>query len=349
MKIIKKILVTAAVLAVCFGFCLILHTQFDNNTLIPAIFVLGTLLVSVLTNGYAYGIASALVGVLAVNYAFTFPYFSFCFFSSENILSAALLIVVSLITCDLTAKAKRQEKVKADGERERMRANLLRAVSHDLRTPLTAIYGVSSALLENRDAFSKEQQDKMLDGICQETQWLTRLVENLLSITRLDNPDVKIIKSPVVLEELVDSVLLKFAKRYPNQEILVDIPEEFVIIPMDAVLIGQVLINMLDNAVQHSMGMTELWLKVFVIGKKAVFEVGDNGCGIPSDRLRNIFKSNCDLGSRPSDGHGNAGIGLSVCASIIKAHGGEIGAENLKGGGAVFRFVIDADEKDSED
>ena len=343
MKIIKNIFITGLVLILSFVICLILHIKFSNNTLVPAIFVVGTLLTSVFTNGYIYGITSALLGVLAVNYAFTFPYFSFDFFNSENFLSAIILIVVSLVTCDLTAKIKRQETVKAEGERECMRANLLRAVSHDLRTPLTAIYGVSSALLENREAFSKEQQDKMLSGICQETEWLTRMVENLLSITRLDNPDVKIIKSPVVLEELVDSVLIKFSKRYPRYEITVDIPEEFVTIPMDAVLIGQVLINMLDNAAQHSMGMTRLWLKVFIIGKKAVFEVIDNGCGIPSEKIKSIFSGNCHTDSRPFDGYSNAGIGLSVCASIIKAHGGEIGAENLKGGGAVFRFVLDTE------
>lgn len=142
-----------------------------------------------------------------------------------------------------------------------MRANLLRAVSHDLRTPLTTIYGSSSAMLENEETLTREQKQQMLLGIQQDSQWLCRMVENLLSITRLDGSHVQIIKVPTVLDELIDSVLVKFNKHYAAYEVSVDIPDEMVVIPMDPILIEQVMSNLLENAVLHGTGLTQIWLK----------------------------------------------------------------------------------------
>lgn len=132
----------------------------------------------------------------------------------------------------VTTKLKRHEAIKAEGEKERMRANLLRAISHDLRTPLTTIYGSSTTLLESGDDLSKEQQKKIIGGIKEGSEWLIRMVEKLLSITRIDSGEVKIIKTPIVLEELVDSVILKFKKRYPLQEVILDLgANDYVTIP----------------------------------------------------------------------------------------------------------------------
>ena len=345
-EILKNTLITLAILCLCFLLCLVLKYIFNDSALISAIFVLGVYVVSVLTPGYIYGISSALISVLMVNFAFDFPFFAFIFTIAENIVSAIILLAVTMITCGLTAKVRHQDAIKAERDKERMRANLLRAVSHDLRTPLTTIYGSSSALLENYDDFSAEQCKEMLKGISEDSQWLHRMVENLLSITRLDGNNVKIIKVATVLDELIDSVLVKFSKRYPNQSIDVDIPDDFVTVPMDALLIEQVLINILENAVQHAEGMTSLKFKVFTISDKAIFEVKDNGCGISEEKLKDIFSGAFTTYNDMSDNKkNNAGIGLSVCASIIKAHGGDIKAENSKDGGCVFRFTLNMEDK----
>lgn len=345
MEVLKNVLITAGILVLCFLLCLLLQQVFADSALCAAIFVLGVFLVSVSTTGYGYGIAAALLSVLAVNFAFTFPFFAFNFTLPENIVSAAILLAVTMITCGLTAKVKHQEMIKAESERERMRANLLRVISHDLRTPLTTIYGASSALLESYGEFSDIQRKQMLQGISEEAQWLGRMVENLLSITKLDGANVRLIKTQTVLDELIDSVLVKFAKRYANQAVSVDIPDEFVLVPMDALLIEQVILNVLENAVQHAKGMTELTLRVRTAGNKAVFEIADNGCGIPEDKLLHIFTGGYSADAETPDGKkSNAGIGLSVCASIVKAHGSEIRAENLKDGGCVFRFALDMEE-----
>ena len=171
------------------------------------------------------------------------------------------------------------------------------------------------------------------------------MVENLLSVTRIDGGRVQIVKTPTVLEELIDSVLIKFRKRYPGQAVAVTIPDEFVSIPMDAVLIEQVLINLLENAVQHAAGMQKLELKVRCEGDRAVFAVEDDGCGIPREKIGELFNGRMD----GADGHKNMGIGLSVCATIIKAHGGAITAENRPGGGAAFRFWLSLEEEDAPD
>lgn len=118
---------------------------------------------------------------------------------------------------------------------------------------------------------------------------------------------------------------------------------------MDALLIEQVIINILDNAVQHAEGMTRISLKIFTVSGKAIFEIKDNGCGIAEEKLPNIFTGYYSGGAVPSDGKKtNADICLSVCASIIKAHGGDIRAENLEEGGCVFRFTLDTEDCEND-
>ena len=302
-----------------------------------------------MTEGYVYGILASLISVLALNYAFTFPYFKFNFSIPGNLISAIIMLVITIISSALITKVKEQEKARVETEKEKMRANLLRAVSHDLRTPLTTIYGSSQAIVDGADNLTKQQICQLAGGIKEDSEWLMGMVENLLTVTRIDNNGMKLKKTPVVLWELVDSVLIRFRKRYPNQDIEVDIPEEFISIPMDAVLIEQVIVNLLENAVQHAKGMNWLELKVFVVGNNAIFEISDNGCGIPKEKMDNIFTGFFEKKDTPIDHQKHSmGIGLSVCASIIKAHEGSISVENRKAGGSCFRFSLSMEESKDE-
>ena len=351
-NILKNVLLLTGIIIVGFALCLVIKKTFETDIMIPAVMVLSVFLISVFTDGYVYGMIASIISVIIVNFAFTFPYFKIDFMIPENITSAVIMIAIAFITCGFTSKIKRQEMIKKESEMEKMRANLLRAVSHDFRTPLTTIYGASSALIESGSEFTDEQKEKMLKGIQQDSQWLYRMVENLLSITRLDG-DIKLIKTPIALDELIDSVLIKFAKRYPDQEVDVELPDELVIIPMDAILIEQVIINILENAVQHAEGMKNLALNVKSDDDRVVFEIQDDGGGIPEDRLKHLFDGSLlgdssDEVSADCRQRKNAGIGLSVCATIIKAHGGDISAYNSKNGGAVFRFTLAAMEVTDE-
>ena len=261
------------------------------------------------------------------------------------------MLVVSIMTSTLTTRIKKQEQLRMESEKEKMRANLLRAVSHDLRTPLTSIYGACSTVIENYDSLDKAKTIKLLGEACSDAQWLTRMVENLLSVTRIDSEKVTVQKTPTVLDELLDAVLVKFCKRYPDIQVELETPDAFIVIPMDSMLIQQVLMNLLENAALHAEGMTKLTLKVFTVGNRAVFEVTDNGCGIPRERLKTLFSGtgSTDPGVPADSRKHGMGIGLSVCAAIIKAHGGEIKAESRVGEGTTIRFWLETEEIEMED
>ena len=330
-----------------FGLNLLIQRWFDTRSLIPMIFVLGVFLISWRTQGYFWGIAASLISVLAVNYAFTFPYYAFDLISPECVASAVVMLVVSILTGTLTTQIKHQEKIKAEAERERMRGNLLRAVSHDLRTPLTSIYGACSTMEEHYDSLQRQQHLKFLQDMRSDAEWLIRMVENLLSVTRIDGGRVQLQKVPTVLEELIDAVLIKARKRWPEQQILVDIPEEFVSIPMDAMLMEQVLINILENAVIHAKGMKNLSLCVTCREGYAYFTIADDGCGIDPERMEQLFTGYLDRKNAQTDvGRSNMGIGLSVCATIVKAHGSEIYAKNRKPHGVEFGFALEMEDVD---
>ena len=342
--IITDSVFTIITLLAVFFVNLFLFMYFDTKTMTPMVFVLGVFLVSWRTQGYVFGIVSSLLSVLAVNWAFTYPYWAFDLISPECISSAVVMLIVSTMTGALTTRLKQQEKLKAEAEKERMRGNLLRAVSHDLRTPLTSIYGSSSAIIENFESISDERKLLLLKDIQSDSQWLNRMVENLLSVTRVDADKVRLSKHSTVLEELIDALLVKFYKHYPNYKVQVLIPDDFVSIPMDPVLIEQVLMNLLENAVFHAAGMKNLWLRVVLKDRKAFFSVEDDGCGIPEEKMAHLFTGLLDSEAPVDSTRSNMGIGLSVCKTIIKAHGGELRAESRPEGGTIFSFAVEMEE-----
>lgn len=340
----KNILISVPILlvAIVLG---ILFQHLNVTEHITTIFVFAVFLISLFTEGFLYGIIASVIGTFAINYIFTYPYFAFDFITPVNMTSAVIMVTSSVLTSMLTTQVKRHEATKAEIERERMRANLLRAVSHDLRTPLTTIYSASSTLRTKRDALTLEQQDRMLQNIQEDSEWLIGMVENLLSVTRIDNGEVNLIKTPAIVDELIDSAITKFLKRHPEQEVNIELSDELIFVSIDPLLIEQVLLNLLDNAVYHATGMTQLTLRVFPQAEQAVFEIIDDGCGIPEEKLKHIFSGEYGQKQDVSGQHKRfAGIGLAVCASIIKAHGGEISAHNLAEGGAVFRFTLSKEE-----
>lgn len=346
---IKDFFFTVFVLAASYFFCFCIQFGFETETLVPTIFVLGVFFISLKTDGFVWGVFASLASVILVNFTFTTPHYEIDLINPVNLMAAMIMLLVAVMTSTLTTQMKQQEKIKVESEKERMRGNLLRAVSHDLRTPLTSIYGASSVIIENYDFLNKQQQLKLLEEIHEDSQWLIRMVENLLSVTRINDGVARINKESVVLEELIDTVLVKFQKHYPKQKVWVEIPEEFISIPMDAMLIEQVLINILENAVVHAKNMTKLELSVHIEENRAVFEVADDGCGISEKRLGKIFTGYLESENTPTDGsRNNMGIGLSVCSTIIKAHGGTIYAKNRTEGGAVFGFSLEMEDESEQ-
>ena len=349
---LRDAIFTALLLGIAAAICFVLRSIDESGSFTLLIFVLAVVIISRFTEGYFWGVFSSLFGVICVNFVFTYPFWAFNFTLTGYPLTFLTMLAVSLIISAMNTKIKKQERLRTEAERETMRANLLRAMSHDIRTPLTSIVGNTSAILENGDTLSTEQQRELLRDVNEDAQWLIRMVENLLSITRISGEQTAISKEYEAAEEILAASVHKFEKRFKsNIRIAVEEAQEVVLVPMDATLIQQVLLNLMENAVLHGESTTELRLSVEHIGDEACFTVSDNGLGIPRERLVTLFDGS--LSSEKSGGFDmkkNMGIGLSVCQTIVKAHGGRITAENRPEGGAQFRFYLPLkEEKEDED
>ena len=340
--IIRNCLVTAGILALASLICILLQRFSSTDTHVPLLFVLAVLFVSRFTSGYVYGIIASLLAVVGVNYAFTYPYFELNFTLTGYPLTFFVMLSVSLMVCTMTSQIKKQERIHLEVETEKTRNNLLRSVSHDLRTPLTSIRGNASALLENDGKLSRMQTKSLLEDIRNEAEWLTHVVENILFITKLSNGS-GIRKSPELTEEIASSAVNKFRRRYPDIDVSVHVPDDVLLIPMDAVLIEQVLVNLMENSALHGKKTSHIDLTVYSENNSGVFSVDDDGCGIAEDLILHLLDGTLPVSSQDSSQIHNMGMGLSICRSIIDAHGGRLWAENIQSGGARFAFTLPLD------
>ncbi len=343
---IKDIIIMLCVL-VCTTAAAFSFQIFDQNTDYAAmLYLLAVFLVARMTEGYLCGVLASLASVLLVNFLFTYPNFRFNFTLAGYPIAILTMLVVSITTSTLTTQAKRSAEAKLEIEREKTRSNLLRAISHDLRTPLTGILGSSSAILEHDEQLSREERLRLIEDVRDVARWLIRMVENLLAITRVDNSkDAKVVKTQEAGEEVLEAAVSKFKKQFPAWKVLVQVPEDFLLIPMDAVLIEQVLMNLMENVVNHGVGADRIWVSLERQEDAAAFSVCDNGCGIDPQILPNVFEGTVSAGGESGDSKRNMGIGLSVCRTIICAHGGTMKAENRKEGGAAFCFTLPLEEE----
>ena len=336
--------VCVGILAAAALLCALLRMIDSSDVYVALIFECAVVLVSRFTDGYLFGLLASVIGVVGVNWIFTNPYMQLNFTISGYPLTFLVMLAVSVVVGTLTTQIKQQEKLRAEAEKEKMRGNLLRAVSHDIRTPLTSIVGGIDTILDSGAELSPELQRELLQNIREESHWLIGVVENLLSVTRVSG-GASIQKELEAGEEVLSSAAMKLGRRYPDVQISVRAPEELLLIPMDAILIEQVLINLMENAVQHGKTTTKIELRLSSTGGFAVFEVADNGCGIEKELLPHLFEGYLTRDHEEiSDQRRNMGIGLSVCMSIVQAHGGMMRAKNRKKGGALLQFTLPLEE-----
>ena len=265
MRWIYDLLLTAAILAMATVLCTLLRRIDDGSGYVNLIFVLAVATISRWTEGYFWGIFSAVSGVLFVNYVFTYPYWEFNFTITGYPFTFLAMLTVSMMISAMNTQIKKQERLRIETEKEAVRANLLRAMSHDIRTPLTSIVGNTAAILENEDSFSPEQKRRLLEDVNEDAQWLIRMVENLLSITRMSGGQAKIEKDCEAAEEIVGVSVSKFTKRFPAIKVSIEVPDEVLMVPMDATLIRQVIMNLLENALEANEKApegAEKWLRV---------------------------------------------------------------------------------------
>ncbi len=241
-----------------------------------------------------------------------------------------------------------QAKIREQATQERYRGNLLRAISHDLRTPLSGIMGTSEMLMGMTDR--EDPRYDMAEGIYKDADWLHALVENILNLTKLQDGRLTLYKEPEVVEEVLGAALTVLEKRFPGREISVTTPDTLLMVPMDARLISQVLVNLLDNAVKHTPEGEPIGISVSADQAQELvyFEIFDHGCGISEEDLPHIFQTFYTTRGKSADAQRGVGLGLSICQSIVEAHGGQIWAENREGGGAKFTFTLPFGDEDSD-
>lgn len=342
---------TVALLLAAALVCFLLKPIGQGDSYVPLIFVLAVLLISRVTTGYLYGLIASIAAVFGVNFVFTYPYYAFNFTMTGYPITFICMFAVSAITCTLTTAVKQSEKIRMEGEQEKMRANLLRAISHDLRTPLTSIVGSVNLAMEEEELSSKERNQLLLE-IREEAEWLNNIVDNILSITRFGDHVQQIHKEPEIVEEVVEEAVYKFRRQFSAEDIAVKvkIPNEILIVPMDAMLIEQVLINLLINAANHGGDVSVICITVEDRGGEIGFIVSDDGKGIAADLLPVLFDDAgiLDIWNEAGDANRFMGIGLSVCKTIVQAHGGSIFAENLLDGGAKFTFILPGEKGETD-
>lgn len=277
----------------------------ENTANIALLYIIVQILIARYTNGYLHGLFSSVFSVICINFFFTYPFFRLNFTLSGYPVTFIGMLIITLLTTATT-----------------------------------------SSLLSDGFILSDAEKSELLENIENDSSWLLNMVENLLSVTRInDTVTHQVNKTPEIVEEVVAEAVQRLKKRFPSASIIVHVPTDYLLIPMDAILIEQVLINLLENALIHSGSSHSPELTVTDHPDHVTFCVKDFGHGLNPDVIPDIFSGIChNTGS--VDSHKGMGIGLSICKTIIDAHNGYIEAKNHTNG-ALFLFTLPKEEEEN--
>lgn len=277
----------------------------ENTANIALLYIIVQILIARYTNGYLHVLFSSVFSVICINFFFTYPFFRLNFTLSGYPVTFIGMLIITLLTTATT-----------------------------------------SSLLSDGSILSDAEKRELLENIENDSSWLLNMVENLLSVTRInDTVTHQVNKTPEIVEEVVAEAVQRLKKRFPSASIIVHVPTDYLLIPMDAILIEQVLINLLENALIHSGSSHSPELTVTDHPDHVTFCVKDFGHGLNSDVIPDIFSGIChNTGS--VDSHKGMGIGLSICKTIIDAHNGYIEAKNHTNG-ALFLFTLPKEEEEN--
>ena len=376
-----------------------------SDTNIIMLYLLGVLVISMVTTGRSYSLLSSVLSVLIFNFFFTAPYFTLRS-DPSYIATFGIMFLVALLSSSLTTRIKTRAKMNADkayrtailletshklqtaegaesiltiaaqqlghllerdlvvyqadgqggllpamcfpfaeeADQEALRANLLRAISHDLRTPLTSISGNANILMENADQLEPEKRQSLFTAIYDDAMWLINLVENLLSITKIEDNRIHMNIEPELLEDIFAEALSHLDRNACRHHIETKLPDDMLMADMDARLVVQVVINIVNNAVKYTPEGSRITLSVKRDGQMVAVEVADDGPGIPDEAKERLFDMFYTAGNERGDGRRGLGLGLALCKSIVTAHGGTIAAIDNHPQGTVFRFTLRASE-----
>ena len=254
------------------------------------------------------------------------------------------LIIAILNECGIIMERRRlsQEKYKIEmrTHQEKLRSNLLRAISHDLRTPLTGISGNAAILMDQETLLPEGKKHELYTSIYDDAMWLMNLTENLLSITRVENGSMKLQMEPQLLTEVFDEALRHVDRQVKDHVVHAEVKDELLMAKMDVHLIIQVIINIVNNAIKYTPVGSEINLSAYRKGDWVYIQITDNGLGMDDEIKKHLFDMFYTAYQGKGDNRRGLGLGLNLCKSIVMAHGGKISVSDNAPQGAVFTFTL---------
>jgi two-component system sensor histidine kinase KdpD len=293
--------------------------------------------------GYGPSLLAATLSAVCFDFFFIPPRFAFAPSDLKSIVTLLVMVIVAVVISGLTQRTRRQQRTaqarELQIETERMRSSLLSAVSHDLRTPLATIFGAGTELLEDGAELASAEREGLIQAIVEEAAHLDQLLTNLLEVARLDGKPIAIRRRPEPLDEVVEAALSRLRGRLGARSVRSRVPEQIPMVPIDAVLIQQVLVNLLENALRYTADGTPLEIEATSGPAQVTLEVRDRGPGIREEEAEKLFER-FYRGHTHSPRDGGVGLGLTICRAIVHAHGGTIALVNRAEGGTIARLTL---------
>lgn len=344
----KDIVISALILGIETALGLLFWTLGFTEANIITVYILGSMIIAILTSSRSISLIVSVLSVILFNFLFTAPRFTLMAHEYGYPITFAVMFVATLITGTLAHRVKdsaqQREEAALLAQKEQFRANLLRSVSHDIRTPLTSISGNAGVLISNSRGMQEEKKEEIYQSIYDDSIWLIKLVENMLSITRMEDGKLNIKTNPELVEEIVSEALHQLNRYCENHHVINEVADDMTMVKVDARLIVQVLINLIDNAVKYTPEGSTIMIRSQKIEHMVKISVVDNGPGIRDELKPHVFEMFNNINNSIADSKRSLGLGLALCKSIVNAHGGEMELEDNQPTGCIFSFTLPTEE-----
>lgn len=313
------------------------------------VYVLGVIVTAMLTSGRRYCFLATVLAVLGCNYFMVTPRLSFAVSSLDYLGTLAALFVVALLASQLVTLMRQNARASMEAslvaQDAQLRSDLLRSVSHDLRTPLTSISGSADMLLDDQADLSQEERERLLKDIYDDSVWLTDVVENLLAATRIEHGSVKLRLRCESVSEVVEEALAHVSRDVARHTLVVEPSDDLLLAHMDGRVIAHVIVNLVNNAIYHTPEGSTITISAWREDGMCAIRVADDGPGVPAEDKERVFEAFYTAPAASPDSSRGLGLGLSLCRSIVEAHGGTIYVEDVAPHGAAFVFTLPAEEE----
>ena len=322
-----------------------------NDATVLSVFFLGILGVSTVCKPKIFGFLACFFNFLLFIFLFTEPLYSLRLNDKGYLISFFIMGFTSVFVNHQMARVKDQIKksanIAAQAEQERLRSTLLRSISHDLRTPLTAISGNVSILLDKSSVLDEAKKKLLYQSIHYDSLWLNSVIENILSITRIEDGKMRLNLQAELVSEVIDEALAHISVRTDRHIIRVHVVDEFLMAAIDLKLILQVIINLVENAIKYTPPGTEILITAKRVNQKVVVQIADNGTGVPDEKKEKIFDVFYSGSKSCGESRSGLGLGLACCKAILSAHEEDIYILDNIPQGTIFEFTLKAVEVNS--